>query len=436
MEQNEVIDGIHAPRQLLNRFIFHKHSMRFYEVTKQLEENQYCEACHMVISGPCYKCETCLYYLHEKCGTLPFEMQYPFHSSHRLSLYTSYAHSIICDECRDICFGFFYSCNECDFKLDVKCAALTAHKTGVSQLKEMEKVAELHHFTHQHKLVLGNFIDPILEIDCHVCNVPIFGLAYVCPKPSCIYGAHKSCLELPQKIQVPFHLEHMLNFFRFDKRLRCYACRWFIKGSYKYSCEQCGLNLHPTCANSLRRPLKCESHVHNLYYFGTNYQPKAWFPVCSVCGELCKAFYRCLECAINFHLDCVPIPRIVHSKYHVHHLTMKDSFLEDDSGEYYCDICEEERYPNDHVYCCEECNGLFAAHIECVVVKLVEDYTVVIDEFSSLELDFEKNSAQDLIRNNSESTDQGKEEDSTVSESEKSSRSSEEEDSSASELEE
>ncbi|EOY19980.1 Uncharacterized protein TCM_045384 [Theobroma cacao] len=37
---------------------------------------------------------------------------------------------------RDVCFGFFYRCGECDFKLDVKCATLTAHKTEVENNTE------------------------------------------------------------------------------------------------------------------------------------------------------------------------------------------------------------------------------------------------------------------------------------------------------------
>ena len=41
--------------------------------------------------------------------------------------------------------------------------------------------------------------------------------------------------------------------------------------------------------------------------------------------------------------------------------------MEDDSTEYYCDICEEERDPKDDVYYCEECEGFFVAHIQCVV---------------------------------------------------------------------
>jgi hypothetical protein len=41
--------------------------------------------------------------------------------------------------------------------------------------------------------------------------------------------------------------------------------------------------------------------------------------------------------------------------------------VEDDSGEYYCDICEEEQDPKHGFYYCEDCNYL--AHVVCILGK-------------------------------------------------------------------
>ncbi|XWS57718.1 hypothetical protein CRYUN_Cryun09bG0197500 [Craigia yunnanensis] len=378
MEHNDDIHTSHE--QPLFRPLIHDHSMDFYKATKKC---RYCTGCRLVLNGPSYVCPSCpAYCLHEKCAKLQYEIQHPFHSSHPLNLYLRYPPDTdmisICDECRDISRGFIYLCEECNFKLDVKCAI-----SGVSQLKKMERVTELHHFNHPHKLILGNSSDPMDEIQCTICELPIIGPAYFCP--NCRYIIHESCLGLPQKMQVPFHLDHMLVLSsNFDtERSRRYACSLgFDLLKYGYSCEQCDVKLHSLCVNSLRRPLKCESHNHNhnLYYFGTSsqllfakfkYVRDSLFH-CSECQKNCRGqpFYRCLECAINFHLECVPIPRIVQSRCHIHPLIIKDSFIEDDSGEYYCDVCEEERCGNDHVYCCEECNNLFVAHIESTLAKL------------------------------------------------------------------
>ncbi|XVE89909.1 hypothetical protein DITRI_Ditri20bG0033600 [Diplodiscus trichospermus] len=206
-----------------NRPIIHEHPMKFYGITENLNESQYCSGCRPVLNGPCYICTDLHYYLegkerekywlHERCANLIYEIQHPSHSTHPLYLYTSYRLRSYkaCDECRDICrFGFFYVCEECDFKLDVKCAFTAG--TGVSQLKEEERVTQIHHFSHPHDLILVNSSDPIDEIECKICQVQILGPAYYCPSPTCYYIIHESCLGIPQKMQVPFYVDHMLVF--------------------------------------------------------------------------------------------------------------------------------------------------------------------------------------------------------------------------------
>ncbi|KAK8987985.1 hypothetical protein V6N11_065587 [Hibiscus sabdariffa] len=393
MEQNE---GTNVTHNLI-RLSIHKHQM--YEVTEELKGKKYCQACRLALNGASYFCKECRggFYLHEECSKLPYEIQHPFHSTHPLNLYVSdrYPNAyrplggafITCDVCKDICLGFIYLCEQCNFKLDVKCAALTAHKTGVSQDKRIDRVSELHHFSHDHKLVLGYCNDPIEETKCTICELPILGPAYFCPELDCVHILHKSCLRLPQKVQVPFHLNHMMVIQQPWKHShpQCHACPLNITTQrFAYSCEDCQLNLHPICANYLKRPLKCESHFDDLYYFGTDYQLfSANYPVsemttvfvCYKCEKSCQGepFYRCLQCSINFHLKCVPIPDLVESKYHRHPLSLKDSLVEDDSRKYYCDFCEEERHPSDHVYYCKECNGQTIAHIECVLTREAED---------------------------------------------------------------
>ncbi|XVF42271.1 hypothetical protein PTKIN_Ptkin01aG0347500 [Pterospermum kingtungense] len=386
MEHNEWTHDIHSSRQPLYLPLIHEHSLSYseYGVTG------YCHGCRQILSGPRYICRSCpAVYLHEKCVKLRYEIQHPFHSTHPLYLYATRPYGtgyITCDECRDISSGFIYLCEKCNFKLDVKCAL-----TSVSKPKHdrMGRVTESHHFTHPHKLTLGNSSDPIREIECSICELPIKGPAYFCP--SCTdYILHESCLGLPQNmLQVPFHPDHMLVMsskpYSYTEKSHCFACRLDfdrlgdLANYFGYSCDQCDVKLHSICANSLRRSLKHESHLHNLYYFGANSQilfarnrrVPATFQ-CSKCQDNCKGrpFYRCLQCDINFHLECFPLPLAVESRCHIHPLALKESFIEDHSGEYYCDVCEEERFNNDHVYCCGECNNRFVAHIECVLPKV------------------------------------------------------------------
>lgn len=397
----------------LNRPLIHKHPLKFDIAVENLAiEPAYCRGCLLIIRGPGYRCTECYLYkffLHEKCAKLPSKIQHSFHSSHPLYLYGCLYPPdtfglMICDECRDICLGFIYLCEECNFKLDVKCADHTSTVSKKERKKDhiifqMDRATQLHHFTHpQHMLILVNSSDPLHEIECKICELSVLGPAYLCLNPNCHrFIIHESCLGLPQKMQPPFHLDdHMLVIsstpYGYNTKSQCYACSLSFGGlgvakrhdNFGYSCEQCDVQLHSVCANSLRWPLKCNSHDHNLYYFGTNCQllfgryvrllgrASATVFCCNKCQINCngKPFYRCLECAINFHLGCVPIPGVVKSGCHRHPLILKDSFTEDDSAEYYCDVCEEERYGNDHVYYCEECNGLFVSHIECALAKV------------------------------------------------------------------
>ncbi|KAK9003446.1 hypothetical protein V6N11_061010 [Hibiscus sabdariffa] len=218
MKQNEGSQGTDVTHNLI-RPIVHEHEL--YKVTEELKGNKYCRACRLVLDGASYFCETCGdFYLHEKCSKLSYEIQYPFHSTHPLYLHTLRRPKkdclIACDECGDICLGFVYWCEQCNFKLDVKCAAPKSHKTGLSQEKKTGKVTGWHHFSHRHKLVLGYCNDPKDETKCTIYELTIFGPAYFCPEQYCYYILHESCLGMPQKIQVPFHLEHMFVIHNFE----------------------------------------------------------------------------------------------------------------------------------------------------------------------------------------------------------------------------
>ncbi|EOY10856.1 Uncharacterized protein TCM_026150 [Theobroma cacao] len=57
-----------------------------------------------------------------------------------------------------------------------------------------------------------------------------------------------------------------------------------------------------------------------------------------------------------------------------------DLVVEDDTGEYYCDICEEKRNPEHHVYYCEQCT--YIAHIKCVLI--IEEETSSAEDISHL----------------------------------------------------
>ncbi|XVE90024.1 hypothetical protein DITRI_Ditri20bG0043200 [Diplodiscus trichospermus] len=352
----------------------HQHVLNFEEVIDK-SEDLYCNACHLELLSPAYS--------------------FP---QRRSGLF-------MCDECRDLSTAFVFLCLVCNFKLDMKCATALAAPRYKDQraVKDMEKEPKLFHFNHGHKMVFGNEESVLFsfnddhkmvpgncgssakEFKCNGCCLSILGPAYSCL--DCDFILHESCFALPKEIQCPSHPSHSLEASQSrSSPVTCHACGYgFSPNDIGYGCNlESDLYFHYLCVKSLRRPLKSSSHEHDLYYFGVDghqmlaYSKGAFIKHfnCSRCSRKCSGpSYHCVKCKISFHLECVQIPEIVKSKYHIHPFILKDSFIEDDSGEYYCDICEEERNGKDHVYYCKECGGQFVAHIECVFNKVEEIFS-------------------------------------------------------------
>ena len=71
-------------------------------------------------------------------------------------------------------------------------------------------------------------------------------------------------------------------------------------------------------------------------------------------------FFRCTKCEFTLNFGCTTLPHTIKYKQHEHLFTLNYT-AEDDSSEYYYDICEEERdHLNHWFYNCEECS--YPAH--------------------------------------------------------------------------
>uniref|UniRef100_A0A2N9FDZ5 Phorbol-ester/DAG-type domain-containing protein n=1 Tax=Fagus sylvatica TaxID=28930 RepID=A0A2N9FDZ5_FAGSY len=71
-------------------------------------------------------------------------------------------------------------------------------------------------------------------------------------------------------------------------------------------------------------------------------------------------------CEFALDFKCATLPLTTRYKQHEHPFTLYCT-PEDDSGEYYCDICEEERDPKHWFYYCADCN--YPAHLQCILGK-------------------------------------------------------------------
>ncbi|CAL5407129.1 unnamed protein product [Camellia sinensis] len=83
-------------------------------------------------------------------------------------------------------------------------------------------------------------------------------------------------------------------------------------------------------------------------------------------GGFCAQPYIlcCVQCNLNLHVECIPaLQNTAKVETHRRLLTLTDPLPEDDTNEYYCNVCEKERNPKHSVYYCAKCD--FVAHIEC-----------------------------------------------------------------------
>ncbi|KAL4274078.1 hypothetical protein GQ457_13G026180 [Hibiscus cannabinus] len=352
----------------------HGHSLIFYEA---LERDSTCSVCRVEISYEAYACKSCRFYIHKTCNRLSSEVPHPLHPQHSLKLITSYAgyggSRYKCQGCAVVNVGFAYVCYECDFVLDVKCATSSScvPKNETQRLKDMERESKLCLFNQHHKLDYSNYALQLRGIGfCSFCGLDLSGPVYRCGECGC--SLHESCVGFPWEMQIHFHPLHLLRPLLHPPQ-RCPVCKYSFGDEISYSCVQCDVHLHVECAKSLKHVLKSKSHIHDLYYFGPNTQAY-YYRTEKECGECKREFFRipfcfCMECDVKLHIEHV-LPPTLKSKYHIHPLTLENGFKEDDSGEYYCDICEEERDPmtlTDHVYSCTECGVAFVSHLHCAL---------------------------------------------------------------------
>ncbi|KAL7214725.1 hypothetical protein ACSBR1_026997 [Camellia fascicularis] len=283
---------------------------------------------------------------------------------------------------------------------------------------------ELQHFSHHHPLILS---DERIEneINCDACDEPITGLTYSCTL--CKFNLHKWCSELPRQLHHPPLHPHPLTLSpeTFLNEFLCSFCHRSDFG-FRYNCstESCQFNLHVQCA-SLPNPNRAfQFHDQKTYRLVssvctnfdeiesvnydepsekttrlmehlsriTQHRSKPFgdedSPLCYVCGEPCRGptlqSFDDNDNKTCLHVRCALLPLTIDKKSrHRHQFTLVPPIQEDDdSVEFYCDICEQERDLRKYwVYCCD-CKPNLVCHISCANTEL----TPPVNLFSSCAL--------------------------------------------------
>ncbi|KAF4372225.1 hypothetical protein G4B88_009295 [Cannabis sativa] len=186
---------------------------------------------------------------------------------------------------------------------------------------------------------------------------------YVCD--SCDYYVHKSCEKLPKQINYHFHPQHPL-FLKPHFKSFCHSCGQLPKKYLMFSCDECDFymdvectqmstNSISTCPNEGQHCIQHSTHPHLLLLFDTS------------TTDMNVSCFACQSSDdIGVYYGCIVF---IKHESHMHNLNLVDSCIDDTFGDYYCDICEEERNPRLRVYYCARCK--YVAHVHCVISEVI-----------------------------------------------------------------
>lgn len=154
----------------------------------------------------------------------------------------------------------------------------------------------------------------------------------------------------------------------------CDGCYSRLRG-FVYRCRESNFDLHSDCAEYMTPTVKFQGHEQHLLTLLENMPLKMECKACLL-DISCTSFLRCVECNVNFYVQCGPHPlplTIVH-QHHSHPLSLiiPETLVNDDDDDFnlllYCDTCNKERNTKHPFYSCAECD--YSVHVRCVVTEV------------------------------------------------------------------
>ncbi|XP_076892506.1 uncharacterized protein LOC143544248 [Bidens hawaiensis] len=306
-------------------------------------------------------------------------------------------------------FGICKICNKCQYYVHVDCA--TSKKDAFMSPLLMPAVSkeQLNHFSHKHMLLLvqlqpvhGNknsneednddvdedeYKDRIVVEDvhfgeCKMCHGKTYKNFRDDDHPNLIHcpfdDENANILThlfenkvVPSQIRDhPHHPQHTLAFMpktptNFLGLFDCKICRLPCSG-FAYGCTQCEYYVDVHCG-FIPDEITHEAHPNHLLL---RFKASRVFKDCKACGLDMKGIgFHCPTCDLYLHANCaLLLPRTIRHKYDKHPLTLRYHSAENHSGEYFCEICEDQFDPEAWFYHCSAC--AFSVDTACAPIKL------------------------------------------------------------------
>lgn len=234
---------------------------------------------------------------------------------------------------------------------------------------------EINHFSHEHPLSLIQSEEKIRRKDrknirCKGCEELCTFPLYACAE--CSFYLHKSCAELPEEFQNPFHSHPLTLVFDVDISFACQACFKGCNGIH-FQCEVCNIDLDVDCA--LLKPT-VEEGSKQLQHF-THFHPLALVELeedievtrrlkCLVCGEHCLGpCYGCEPCGVFLHQPCAEFEYPPEIPHYIHPCPLA---LQTRVHSFRCHACDTCMLGI--CYHCELCK--FSIDVECALLRRIE----------------------------------------------------------------
>ncbi|PSS15656.1 E3 ubiquitin-protein ligase MID2 [Actinidia chinensis var. chinensis] len=370
-----------------------------------------CHVCGIKREGVSYMCNTCSFWIHEECASLPATIKHWSHV-HPLTLVDSFPFfedfrlfQVKCGVCKEKLrrTTWIYICKGCTYYVHTNCSTKKKKRTTVIKDRDLDEAKSIHlpmpnesislidkfvkkislegdnkekreeklnHFSHVHPLVLynaqsDNHLCSGSELStsnkqtndkiCNACVRPISSPFYSCSL--CNFFLHKWCADLPNSIQSPSH-PHPL--FLLKERpdtswdlFNCEGCGKLCNG-FAYCCFKinCGNTYVDVKCASLPSSIVHEVHEHPLLL-----RNHCISEGCAACPQRLLMFsFGCDICNFNLHYQCALLPRTVTHRYDKHPFILTYTPIEDGPDEYVCEFCEEDIDPQWWFYHCVDCD--------------------------------------------------------------------------------
>ncbi|KAB1227838.1 hypothetical protein CJ030_MR1G007060 [Morella rubra] len=225
--------------------------------------------------------------------------------------------------------------------------------------KERGRPREIQHFSDEHDLILNDEDEEVKDdklCDGFVRSATFFFTINVLNYPNRLHT--DEC--------------HITGVFTLSPQPRssngvfyCILCSRYRQG-FVYSADDLKYVMVDVICFAIEDVLHTDGHQHPLLLASGGIGQE-----CKACGDpedKRDDYFVCPNQNCNFTLgfECATLPSKARHRYDDHLLTLTFT-AEDDTGEYYCLICEEERDLNHWFYYCAKCE--FAAHPQCVLGK-------------------------------------------------------------------